>query len=351
MSLGWPVEPMKAVSALDIPAASQAREVVYEPKWDGFRALLWVTADGVRLQSRHGKDLSRYFPDLCQALAGHLAAGLVLDGEIIIWDQQTGRTSFTSLQRRFTVGRRVSEVATENPAHFVAFDVLRDARRRDLLDHPLHVRRNRLRRLANSAPPQLVICPQTSNERTAREWIADWTTAGIEGLVVKPRDGIYRPGGGDWIKIRTRQTTDYVIGGLTGTFEQPYSLLLGRYDERGMLRFSGQTHRIPAAQRKELARLRTMPFSGDANGHPWPCPLPASWAGQLADRLALPYLQVEPTLVAEVETDTAHDGPYERLRHRARLVRIRPDLQTRDVHLLSTQRAPGVRTVAITTQP
>jgi ATP-dependent DNA ligase len=121
--------------------------------------------------------------DLCQALAGHLPPGLVLDGEVIIWDGQSGRTSFARLQRRFTAGRRLADEAAQHSAHFVAFDVLQDAAGRELLDQPLDKRRRRLQRLLGSAPPQLALCPQTSDESTAHTWRTDWSASGIEGLL------------------------------------------------------------------------------------------------------------------------------------------------------------------------
>jgi ATP-dependent DNA ligase len=327
---------MRAISSHQFPESASDHGVVFEPKWDGFRAILWVTRDGVRLQSRNQKDLSSHFPDLCEPLSRQLPPGLVLDGEIIIWDQSTGRTSFELLQRRFTAGRRITEVAAAHPAHFVAFDLLQDARGHDLLDRPLHRRRDRLQRLLKTAPPQIAVCPQTSSEKQARAWIADWAPAGIEGVVIKPSDSAYQPGRGAWRKLRTHHTADYIIGGLTGSFERPSSLLLGRYDQHGVLRFTGQTHRIRAEHRPDLARLKTMAFRGDTNGHPWPCPLPSGWTADLTNREPLPYLQVEPTLVAEVEIDTALDGPFDRLRHRGRLLRIRAELQSADVERLET---------------
>jgi hypothetical protein len=107
--------------------------------------------------------------------------------------------------------------------------------------------------------------------------------------------------------------------------------LLGRLDRHGVLRFVGITHRVRAEQRRELAGLRPMPFRGDGSGHPWPCPLPAGWAVDLADRRPLGYFQVEPTLVAEVTTDVARDGPLNQLRHPCRFVRVRPDLRPEDL--------------------
>jgi hypothetical protein len=122
-----------------------------------------------------------------------------------------------------------------------------------------------------------------------------------------------------------------VVGGVTGTLAEPATLLLGRYDRAGVLRFLTCTHRLRARQRRKLAGLQPTMFSGPGSGHPWPCPLPAAWAGHFTDRTPLPYLPVDPTLIAEIETDAATDGPFDRPRHGATLVRIRPDLHPRDL--------------------
>jgi ATP-dependent DNA ligase len=255
----------------------------------------------------------------------------VLDGELIVWDDARGRTSFAHLQQRLTAGRRHPVEAAGHPAYFVVFDLLQDVGGRVLLDQPLARRRRRLDRLLAEAPAQLPLCPQTSDERTARGWWADWAVTGVEGLVVKKPDGRYRPGAVGWVKVKTRHTQEMIIGGVTGALAQPEALLLGRYDRGGVLRFLTCTHRLRAGQRRELAGLQPMVFSGPGAGHPWPCPLPAGWAGRFADRTPLLYLPVDPTLIAEIETDAATDEPFGRPRHGAVFVRVRPDLHPRDV--------------------
>jgi hypothetical protein len=124
---------------------------------------------------------------------------------------------------------------------------------------------------------------------------------------------------------------EFVIGGVTGGLTQPDSLLLGRFDERGVFRFLTQTHPLRAAQRRELAGLQVMVFQGAGSGHPWPCPLPASWSLDLTDRKPVLYTQVELDLVAEVESEVAVAGPFGKRRHRCKLVRIRPDLHPSDI--------------------
>ena len=117
--LHWPVEPMRAVGTAELPAPSRAKKVVYEPKWDGWRVLAWTHADGVRLQSRHGRDLTAYFPDVCRVLTAHLPPGVVLDGELLAWDAGRGRTAFAQLRRRITAGRGIEREAARHPVHLV----------------------------------------------------------------------------------------------------------------------------------------------------------------------------------------------------------------------------------------
>jgi ATP-dependent DNA ligase len=331
--LRWPVEPMRPAGARSLSAVRHSVPVIYEPKFDGFRMICWSQNDGVRLQSRQATDLTDRFPDLAAALAAHLPAGVVVDGEAIIYDPGAGRTSFTLLQRRLTAGRRVPEEANRHPAHFVAFDLLRDADGQEIVNEPLSVRRTRLEQLLAGAGLQLPICPQTADRDLAQHWFTSLTNAGVEGLVIKKAASQYRPGRADgWTKVRARQTTEYVIGGVTGSLERPTSLLLGRYDRHGVLRHVGQSHPLRVDLRRTFAAsLRGMLFQGERSGHPWPCPLPANWSAELSDRNPLPYVPVEPTLVAEVEQDTATDGPFGRLRHRAAVVRPRLDLRPADL--------------------
>jgi ATP-dependent DNA ligase len=211
---------------------------------------------------------------------------------------------------------------------------LQDQSGRELLDQPLQVRRRRLEGLLASAPPQLPVCPQTTDRAVAEAWFTDLGVAGIEGVLVKRADSCYRPGKAGWVKVRAKDTADYIVGGVTGSLVGPGSLLLGPYDRHDTLRFVNQMHPLKADQRREVtALLRGMVFQGDA-GHPWPCPLPAAWSVDLADRQPTAYVPVDPTLVAEVEVDMAVDGPFGKARHRCWFVRLRPDLHPRDVDVV-----------------
>lgn len=348
--LSWPIDPVRAASARSMPE-SQSSSVGYEMKWDGFRAIVWRTTDGVRIQSRHGADLTRFFPDLMSPLAAALPTRTIVDGELLVWDTDRGRCSFSLLQRRLTAGRRLSEIIRRHPAHLVAFDLLRDGRGVEIVDQPLSVRRAKMERLLRSAPAQIAVCPQTNDRDVALGWLRDLGVAGVEGVVIKPMASPYRAGAQQWTKVRSRDTAEFVIGGVTGTLDRPATVLLGRFDDHGTFRFVGQTHPVKADTRQDLVRtLRGLPFQGPGSGHPWPCPLPAAWTANFAERQPLAFIPVEPTVVAEVEVDTALDGPFGRVRHRGRLVRIRLDLHPADVSIghADAQRGLAVADVADT---
>ncbi|GGM52927.1 ATP-dependent DNA ligase [Dactylosporangium sucinum] len=322
-----PVEPMHAIPAGDLPAG-----MVYEPKWDGWRCLAFIQPGRVVLQSRHLKILTPYFPDITRLLRT-LAPGVVLDGELIVWDPVRERTNFVALQKRIVAGRWLLAETTAKPAHYVVFDALHDAVA-DLTGLPLVERRARLEFLLTGAPPNLQLCPQTLDPAEARTWMRDWQHTGVEGVVCKDPAGRYVPGGRAWVKVKTRNTTEAIVGGVTGTPSAPGSLLLGRYDAGGRLRYVGITNPIPAAHRAELGQALVRYVAqrrGAAIPHPWPIPLPAAWSGQLGERRPLNYVPVQPTVVVEVLVDAAFDEEAGRWRHRPTFVRVRADLSPYDV--------------------
>lgn len=322
-----PVTPMLAASVDRLPVGANA----YEPKWDGWRVLVFRDADGVYLQSRAGKPLAGYFPDITR-LARALPPGLVLDGELIIWEPDRDRTSFALLQRRVATGSPVRE-AYKRPAHLVTFDLLaKDGR--DLLDEPLPTRREALLATMDGAPPQLTVCPQTTDPAEAREWLDAWTAQGVEGLVIKPLRGAYRPGRRGWRKLRRKHTTEAIIAGVLGPMHAPEVLLLARYDADGRLRYAGRTAPLPPPAQQELAPLLTR--SGNRRdgrvNHPWPKPLPAGWSGPYDRAGPLEYRQVAPVIVAEVRVDSAYE--HTNWRHPVRYERMRGDLSVFDVPLI-----------------
>ncbi len=325
-----PVAPMLAAPVDVVP---EGPGLVHEPKWDGWRCIAFRDTDGMYLQSRAGRNLTTYFPDITRAIRAAIPPGVVLDGELIVWER--GRTNFAQLQRRVTAGRDLLRVARECPAHYVLFDLLRDAGEQVILDLPLAQRRARLERLLVDAPAQLTVTPQTTDMRQVADWLLHWTVAaGIEGVVSKRLTGRYEPGRRGWSKFRTRIVTEAIVGGVTGSIRSPETVLLGRFDRRGQLRYTGRSHPLNTGQAVELAALLSpprMPRRG-AVAHPWPQPLPASWSGQFDRPEPLPYVQVEPTVVAEIDADVAFE--HGRWRHRVRYARNRADMSVYDVPLL-----------------
>ncbi|MGI5149317.1 hypothetical protein ACQEVC_23660 [Plantactinospora sp. CA-294935] len=195
-----PIEPMRARPTPHLPDLNRTG-IAVEPKWDGWRAVAFVEAEGVFLQSRAGRPLHRYFPDVCRHLALTLPPGTVVDGELVAWETSRARTSFGLLQRRVTAGRRLLDEIRQHPAHLVVFDLLQDAGM-EVLRLPLVQRRVRLARLLTNAPPELPLCPLTIDRDHALAWYDHGEDVGIEGLVVKALAGAYRLGRADWLKVR-----------------------------------------------------------------------------------------------------------------------------------------------------
>ncbi|TWG28218.1 ATP dependent DNA ligase-like protein [Micromonospora palomenae] len=306
----------------------------YEPKWDGWRALAFRHQDGVYLQSRAGRDLGAYFPDVREAVNQAVAPGAVLDGELVVWAGE--RTDFSLLQRRVTAGTGRDALARSHPAHYVVFDLLSAPPGLPLLDKPLAERRALLTSLLADAPAQLTLSPQSTDVAQATEWLRTWTAAGIEGLMIKRLDSRYEPGKRGWHKYRAYHTTEAIIGGVTPSLANLETLLLGRLDEHGRLRYTGRTHALRPAQRAELIDLLAPHTSApDGTVHPWPQPLPASWTGHLDRPQPLPYTPVLPAVAAEIEVDIAYE--HHRWRHLVRYRRPRLDLAIADVPPLNSR--------------
>lgn len=326
-----PVAPMLAKP---VDAVPEGPGLVQQPKWDGWRCIAFRETDGVYLQSRAGRNLTTYFPDITRAIRT-LPPGVVLDGELIVW--QRGRTNFTLLQRRVTAGRGLLSLVRECPAHYVLFDLLADAGGEVVVDRPLSERRARLEQLLVGAPAQVTVTPETTDMRQVADWLLHWTVAaGIEGVVTKRAAGTYEMGKRGWWKFRTRLVTEAIVGGVTGSIRNPVTVLLGRFDRRGRLKYTGRSHPLTGAQREELAGvlspLHPLQHRCAAPVHPWPEPLPASWSGQLERPEPLRYMQVEPTVVAEIDAGVAFE--HGRWRHGVRYARHRPDMSVYDVPLL-----------------
>ncbi|MEW2136641.1 ATP-dependent DNA ligase [Streptomyces sp. NPDC005409] len=232
--------------------------MAYEQKFDGYRALVFTPAGPggrVLLQTRRGALVQGAFPDLVAAAGAQLPHGLVLDGELLVWDIEAGALSFEGLQRRAAArARSAPALAAKLPPLFVAFDVLQTDGR-ELLHLPYVERRARLQALfadhALTAP--WTLCPMTTDPAKAREWLESWTdVSGVEGILCKPQTSHCMPGHrGPWTKVCRRDTTEAVIGAITGTLTRPQLLVLGRHDQAGRFRTVGRT--VPL--RTEAARL------------------------------------------------------------------------------------------------
>ena len=258
---------MLAKLAEQLPAADG---FLYEPKWDGFRAIVFRGQSDLFIQSRDLKPLDRYFPDLHAALMSTLPEG-VYDGEIVIATPRG--LDFDALQMRLhPAASRVAKLAVETPASFVAFDLLADADR-DLRETPLGERRTRLASLLGNVEPPVYLTPMTRDSRVAADWLARFEGAGLDGVVAKPEGGVYEPGKRAMIKVKHARTADCVVAGFrwhkNGNNTRVGSLLLGLYDKKGKLQHVGVTSSFTMAAREELVR-ELAPLRKDAlKNHPW----------------------------------------------------------------------------------
>lgn len=292
-----------------------------EPKWDGFRALFSMDAGRVVLRSRRGTDLAPAFPEVAAA-RGQLPDATALDGELVVWE--AGRLAFERLQERLQRrAAKASRLAQEWPAHFVAFDVLRLAGQ-DTTAWPYRRRRAALETLFTerrlTAP--WALCPSTTDPDVVTEWLT-WTAVGLEGLLFKGLDSLYLPSVRGWRKYKVRESQDAIVGAVTGSLAAPRSLLLGRLDTDGRLRYVGRSTTLSEAAGATVASL----LSPAAGGHPW-----TGWTFSAAwgTKETLTVTLVQPNLVVEVDVDVARDIAG-RWRHPARLHRTRPDVSPGEV--------------------
>jgi len=309
--------------------------LLYEPKWDGFRALVFRGAAEVFIQSRDSRPLDRYFPDLHDAFLAALPDDCIVDGEIVIATPHG--LDFDALQMRLhPAASRVAKLAKETPASFVAFDLLA-VNGRDLRDTPQRERREHLERLLADARPPVYLTPVTADRAVASDWLSRFEGAGLDGVVVKPEDGTYQPGKRAMIKVKHSRTADCVVGGFRwhkAGKDVVGSLLLGLYDERGRLQHVGVTSAFTMAMRKQLA-LELAPLREHAlQDHPW-----RDWAdagemnrmpGGQSRWSAGKDLSWEPVRidrVCEVKYDHMQGN---RFRHAAVFLRWRPDKPPKD---------------------
>lgn len=313
LPLAPPLEPMLAKAEPSIPRDGAW---LYEPKWDGFRALIFRDGEDVRMESRNSLPLQRYFPELLDPLREVLPDRCVVDGEVIIATPHG--LDFDALQLRLhPAASRVRMLAAQSPASVVLFDLLALGDE-DLRGRPLSERRALLLD-AVAATPQIGITPQTASPDEASQWFERYEGAGLDGVVAKQQDSDYRHGERRWVKVKHLRTCDCVVGGFRPLAKGVGvgSLLLGLYDE-GVLHFVGHTSGFNAAERREiLTRLEPL-VGGDSFGHGRTPGGPSRWS-RAADAAWTP---VQPLLVCEVSFDHLQGR---RFRHAARFLRWRPD--------------------------
>ncbi|MDQ3877984.1 MAG: ATP-dependent DNA ligase [Actinomycetota bacterium] len=328
MSLPFPppLQPMLAKLADEIPAGD---EWLYEPKWDGFRAIVWCDPPEVVIHSRDRRDLKRYFPELPAPLADALPAGSVVDCEIVI-PSRHGLAFEALLLRIHPAESRVRLLADDTPASVVVFDLLgldRDLRpeplttRREMLESVLSapVTSQELRDLATGRGRQVVVGPATSDPHEAARWFTDLEALGLDGIVAKRLDSPYLPNKRGWVKVKHKRTADCVVGGyrLSKTKDGVGSLLLGLY-QGDVLHYVGHTSSFKADERRELLKLMEK-HAGESSFTRGRAPGgPSRWAHDLATT----WLPVTPDLVCEVAYDHLQG---DRFRHATTFLRWRPD--------------------------
>jgi ATP-dependent DNA ligase len=348
-----PLEPMLAKPADGLP---EGEGWLYEPKWDGFRAIVFRDRDEVFTQSRDLKPLDRYFPELEAPLRAALPERCVLDGEVVIAGPG-GALDFDALLLRIHPAEsRVRMLAAESPASFVAWDLLALGDE-DLRSTPQGERRARLEAVLAKAVPPVHLTPATRDRALAADWFDRFEGAGLDGVVAKRLDAPYQPGKRAMLKIKHQRTADCVVAGFRWHKDGPGtligSLLLGLYDANGKLNHVGITASFTMARRAELV-AELAPLRGNAmDGHPW-----AEWAeaaaaaGQRVPGATsrwnrgrdLSWEPLRPERVVEVAFDHLQG---DRFRHGTTFVRWRPDKRPEDCRYDQLAETPAYELSAI----
>lgn len=320
-----PVAPMLAKSVPEIPPGSS-----YEPKWDGFRAVIFRDGPDIEIGSRNERPMTRYFPELVEAFKQHLPERCVLDGEIVIATDRG--LDFEALQQRIhPATSRVTLLSRQTPASFIAFDLLA-LDDEDLTGRPFEQRRQLLIQALGQAGPPVHVTPATTDRDLAIRWFSEFEGAGLDGVVAKPLHGSYQPDKRAMFKIKHERTADCVVAGYRVHKSGPDaigSVLLGLYTDEGTLASVGVIGAFPMARRRELfTELQELVTTFD--DHPW------NWA-ELAESSRTPrsgetsrwnagkdlsFTPLRPERVVEVRYDHM-EGP--RFRHTAQFSRWRPD--------------------------
>ncbi|MEV6859529.1 ATP-dependent DNA ligase [Streptosporangium subroseum] len=313
-----PVAPMLAKPVKILP--SQDGTFFYEPKWDGFRCIVFRDGDEVYLGSRNERPFTRYFPELVEAVRAELPDRVVVDGEIVIRGGQV--LDFEALQQRIhPAASRVRLLAEQTPASFVAFDLLALGEE-SLMDAPFSARRERLESIFGGAGDTVRLTPVTTSEEQAAGWFETFEGAGLDGIVAKPGGLPYQPDKRVMLKVKHERSADVVVAGYRLHKSGPVvgSLLLGLYDTQGELRHVGVAAAFSMKRRSEMVEELAPYVSHDA--HPWSAEsLPGALSKWSASK-DLSFVPMRPELVIEVAYDHMEGH---RFRHTAQFRRLRPD--------------------------
>ncbi len=318
-----PVDPMLAKAVPTIPPGR-----LYEPKWDGFRAIVFRDGDSVEIGSRNTKPMQRYFPEVVAAVLEHLPPRCVVDGEIIVpSSSHTGLDFEALLQRVHPAESRVRLLSVETPARLVLFDVLALGDD-DLTSRPFAERRAILTSMVSGSGP-VSVTAQTDSQEVAQRWFSQFEGAGLDGIVAKDPAGVYEPGKRTMQKIKHERTADCVVAGYRPHKSGPDavgSLLLGLYNAEGTLASVGVAASFPMARRRELVE-ELAPLVVPLEGHPWDYSASGrtpreSEGSRWSAGKDLSFVPLEPSRVVEVAYDHMEG---DRFRHTAQFRRWRPD--------------------------
>jgi ATP-dependent DNA ligase len=328
-----PIEPMLAKLVDSIPTTDG---LLFEPKWDGFRSIVFRSTDDVFIQSRDLKPLDRYFPELHEILIDRLPPECVVDGEIVIATDHG--LDFDALQLRLhPAASRVAKLAKECPSSFVAFDLLAmDGR--SIMDRPQGERRDALEKVLAKVTPPVYLTPMTRDRKVAAEWLQRFEGAGLDGVIAKPEEGKYQPGKRAMFKIKHARTADCVVAGFRWhkvATDAVGSLLLGLFDDTGRLHHVGVTSSFTMEKRKALAQ-ELEPLRKNAMAtHPW-----REWAEAMGDGQRMPGgqsrwsagkdLSWEPLRIERVCEVKYDHMQGDRFRHAATFLRWRDDKPPKD---------------------
>jgi ATP-dependent DNA ligase len=349
-----PVLPMLAKRVGELPSGAGW---IFEPKWDGFRALIFRDGDEILIQSRDEKSLNRYFPELIDPLRAQLPARCVLDGEVVVANQSG--LDFEALQLRIhPAASRVKLLSQQIPASIVFFDLLCEGDR-DLRGEPFQKRRRELERLLASATPPIHLTPASHELNVASDWFRRFEGAGLDGVMAKPNSGAYESDKRVMLKVKHERDCDCVVAGFRwhkqGERTAVGSLLLGLFDDSGALQHVGVCASFTQEKRHQLAEYLAPYRQNALEGHPWKHWAAEQGSGEAGHRMPggqsrwsqgkdLSWEPLRPELVAEVAYEHMQGG---RFRHMSHFRRWRADKKPSDCTYAQLEVVPPQELMAI----